>query len=121
MLCSGAFRASVRVLMITPRLNYRVVIPIAILAALGVRLIWVEKLPAYLRPGLHLNAYIANTGDGTISAIDLVKLAPIATIAVGAELIVSAKRLVAARQRCRVKSSIEEINVPPLPIAIHQT
>ena len=36
-------------------------------------------------------------------------------------VIVSAKRLVAARQRCRVKSSIEEINVPPLPIAIHQT
>ncbi|MGA8073858.1 MAG: hypothetical protein WB995_10300, partial [Candidatus Acidiferrales bacterium] len=67
------------------RVNYRVVVLIAILAAIGVQLIWVEKLPAYLRPGLHLNAYVANAADGTISAIDLVRLAPIATISVGSE------------------------------------
>src|SRR5271170_2558577 len=67
------------------RPNYRVAIPIAILALIGIRLIWIEQLPAYLRPGLHLNAYVANTADGTISAIDLVKLAPIATIPVGAD------------------------------------
>src|SRR5580658_3837640 len=62
------------------RPNYRVVIPIAILVLIGIRLMWIEKLPAYLRPGLHLNAYVANTADGTISAIDLVKLAPIAQL-----------------------------------------
>ena len=30
-------------------------------------------------------------------------------------------RLIAERQRCRVISSIEEMIVPPLPIATHQT
>ena len=34
-------------------------------------------------PGLHLYAYVGNTGDGTISVIDLIKLSPVATIIVG--------------------------------------
>ncbi len=36
-------------------------------------------------------------------------------------VIASAKRLIEARQRCRVSSSIEEISVPALPMPIHQT
>jgi hypothetical protein len=36
-------------------------------------------------------------------------------------VIASAKRLVDARQRWRVSSSIEEISVPALPIPIHHT
>ncbi|MFZ0970567.1 MAG: hypothetical protein WAN13_20010, partial [Candidatus Acidiferrales bacterium] len=67
------------------RLNYRVIIPLGILALAGLRLLLLERLPAYLRPGLHLDAYVANTADGTVTAIDLVKLVPVATIAVGAD------------------------------------
>ena len=36
-------------------------------------------------------------------------------------VIISEKRLIAERQRWRVISSIEEMIVPPLPIATHQT
>ncbi|MFZ0635691.1 MAG: hypothetical protein WAM08_09240, partial [Candidatus Acidiferrales bacterium] len=67
------------------RLNYRVIVPLIILTLVALRLILLERLPAYLRPGLHLDAYVANTADGTVTAVDLVKLAPAATIFVGAE------------------------------------
>ena len=36
-------------------------------------------------------------------------------------VIASAKRLIEARQRCRINSSIDEISVPALPMPIHQT
>ena len=36
-------------------------------------------------------------------------------------VIASAKRLIEARQRWRVSSSIDEISVPALPMPIHQT
>ena len=36
-------------------------------------------------------------------------------------VITSAKRLIAARQGCRVSSSAAEMKVPALPMPIHQT
>lgn len=67
------------------RLNYRLLVIVAILSVLAIREAALEIRPSYLRPGLHLFAYVANTTDGTLSAIDLVKLAPAATIPVGSE------------------------------------
>src|SRR5580692_7834338 len=66
------------------RLNYRLVFILIVLIALGAREIILEQLPSFLRPGLHMFAYVGNTGDGTVSVIDLVKLAPVSTIPVGA-------------------------------------
>jgi YVTN family beta-propeller protein len=43
-----------------------------------------ELRPSFLRPDLHLFAYVGNTADGTLTVVDLVKLSPIATIPVGA-------------------------------------
>ncbi|MGC2329839.1 MAG: hypothetical protein WA581_00145, partial [Candidatus Acidiferrales bacterium] len=67
------------------RLNYRLVILLVFLAVLAVREVALELRPSFLRPGLHLFAYVDNTADGTVTAIDLVKLAPVATISVGAD------------------------------------
>jgi YVTN family beta-propeller protein len=66
------------------RLNYRLVFLLALLAGLAAREIALELRPTFLRPGLHLFAYVGNTGDGTVTAIDLIKLAPVATVSVGA-------------------------------------
>src|ERR1700734_1803030 len=67
------------------RVNYRLVILLIFLAVLAVREVALELRPSFLRPGLHLFAYVDNTADGTVTAVDLVKLAPAATIAVGGE------------------------------------
>ena len=67
------------------RLNYRLVILLVFLAVLAFREVALELRPSFLRPGLHLCAYVDNTADGTVTAIDLVKLAPVATISVGAD------------------------------------
>ena len=67
------------------RLDYRFVFIAALLAALGTVEVARELRPSFLRPGLHLFAYVGNTADGTLTAVDLVKLAPAATISVGAE------------------------------------
>src|ERR1700722_2757681 len=65
------------------RLNYRFIVMLLILGGLAVREVALELRPSILRPGLHLFAYVANTADGTLSAIDLVSLSTGATIAVG--------------------------------------
>jgi YVTN family beta-propeller protein len=65
------------------RLNYRLVILVILLTGFAVREVALELRPSFLRPGLHLFAYVGNTADGTLSAIDLVKLSPAATISVG--------------------------------------
>jgi YVTN family beta-propeller protein len=65
-------------------LNYRLVFLLVVLVLLAAREVALELRPAFLRPGLHLFAYVGNTGDGTLTTIDLIKLAPVATIAVGA-------------------------------------
>jgi YVTN family beta-propeller protein len=67
------------------RLNYRLVLVITVLGILAVGEVAREIRPSFLRPGLHLFAYVGNTADGTLSAIDLVKLSPAATIPVGPE------------------------------------
>src|ERR1700728_2399815 len=55
-----------------------------LLVGLAAREVALELRPSFLRPGLHLFAYVGNTGDGTVTAVDLVKLSPAATIPVGA-------------------------------------
>ena len=42
-----------------------------------------EQRPSILTPGLRLYAYIGNTGDGTVTAVDLAGLQAVATIPVG--------------------------------------
>src|SRR5271166_1906325 len=64
-------------------LNWRLVFLLALLGGLAIREVALELRPAFLRPGLHLFAYVGNTGDGTISVIDLVKLSRVATVIVG--------------------------------------
>ena len=66
------------------RLNYRLAFLLVVLIVFAVREVALELRPSFLRPGLHLCAYVANTGDGTLTVADLVKLAPIATVPVGA-------------------------------------
>src|ERR1700693_246853 len=67
----------------TWRLNYRLVFLVVVLAAVAFVQITREHRPSFLRPGLHLNAYVANAGDGTLSVVDLARLSTVATIPVG--------------------------------------
>src|SRR5271157_5525253 len=66
------------------RLNRRLLFLLVLLLGLAVREVAVELRPSFLRPGLHLMAYVGNTGDGTLSVIDLIQLSTVATIPVGA-------------------------------------
>jgi YVTN family beta-propeller protein len=61
----------------------RLVVLITILAAVAAWEIKREYRPSVLNPGVHLYAYIANAGDGTVSVVDLAALKTIATIPVG--------------------------------------
>src|SRR6202021_3509575 len=65
------------------RFNYRLVFIILLLLAFAIREVALELRPSFPRPGLHMFAYVGNTADGTVSAIDLIRLAPVATIQVG--------------------------------------
>src|SRR5580704_5676559 len=67
------------------RLNWRLLLLVLLLLGLGVREVALELRPSFLRPGLHLFAYVGNTKDGTVTAVDLVKLQTAATIPVGAQ------------------------------------
>ena len=51
----------------------------------GIVILAREHGPSFLRPGLRLNAYVT-TGDGGVTVVDLVKLAAIAHVSVGAGL-----------------------------------
>ncbi len=62
------------------RLNWRLVFVLVILAGFATREVALELRPSFLRPDLHLFAYVGNSADGTLTVIDLVKLAPFATI-----------------------------------------
>jgi YVTN family beta-propeller protein len=64
-------------------LNIRLIVVAVLLIAFAAREIALEQRPSFLRPGLRLCAYVANVGDGTISAVDLVGLSVRATIPVG--------------------------------------
>lgn len=62
--------------------NFRVYFLTAVLAVGGLIVLLREHRPSFLRPDLHLSAYVT-TGDGTLSVVDLVKLKAVARIAVG--------------------------------------
>ena len=62
--------------------NFRVYFLVSALAIGGVVLLLREHRPSFLRPDLHLCAYVT-TADGNVTVVDLVKLKAVARIAVG--------------------------------------
>ena len=62
--------------------NFRVYFLLAALAIGGVVLLLREHRPSFLRPDLHLSAYVTSD-DGSITVVDLVKLKAVARIPVG--------------------------------------
>src|ERR1700733_14815004 len=64
--------------------HWRMIFLVLLLGGLAIREVAYELRPSFLRPGLHLFAYVGNTADGTVTAVDLVKLTSAATISVGA-------------------------------------
>src|ERR1700730_10982726 len=62
--------------------NFRVYFSLAALAIGGVFFLLPEHRPSFLRPDLHLSAYVT-TADGNVTVVDLVKLKAVARIPVG--------------------------------------
>jgi YVTN family beta-propeller protein len=62
--------------------NFRVYFLLAALAVAGLIVLLREHRPSFLRPDLHLSAYVT-TDDGNVTVVDLVKLKAIARIAIG--------------------------------------
>jgi YVTN family beta-propeller protein len=62
--------------------NFRAYSLIAALGIAGLVLLLREHRPSFLRPDLHLSAYVT-TADGNVTVVDLVKLKAVARIAVG--------------------------------------
>jgi YVTN family beta-propeller protein len=62
--------------------NFRAYFVLAALAISGLVLLLREHRPSFLRPDLHLCAYVT-TADGNVTVVDLVKLKAVARIAVG--------------------------------------
>ena len=62
--------------------NFRMYFLLAGLAIGGIVLLLREHRPSFLRPDLHLSAYVT-TADGNVTVVDLVKLKAVARIAVG--------------------------------------
>jgi YVTN family beta-propeller protein len=62
--------------------NFRAYFAVAALAIGGIVLLLREHRPSFLRPDLHLSAYVT-TADGNVTVVDLVKLKAVARIAVG--------------------------------------
>jgi len=62
--------------------NFRSYFLLAVLAISGLVVLLREHRPSFLRPDLHLCAYVT-TADGNITVVDLVKLKAVARIAVG--------------------------------------
>src|SRR2546428_11918451 len=63
-------------------MNFRAYFLLAALAISGPVLLLREHRPSFLRPDLHLSAYVT-TADGNITVVDLVKLKTVARIPVG--------------------------------------
>jgi len=61
----------------------RFIFLLIVLAGLAFREVAMELRPSFLRPGLHLFAYVGNTAEGTLTVVDLVKLSAVTTIPVG--------------------------------------
>src|SRR5260370_20867734 len=62
--------------------NLRAYFLLAALAISGLVVLLREHRPSFLRPDLHLRAYVT-TADGNVTVVDLVKLKAVARIAVG--------------------------------------
>ncbi len=62
--------------------NFRVYVLLGILAISGLIVLLREHGPSFLRPNLHLSAYVT-TADGNVTVVDLVKLKAVARVAVG--------------------------------------
>ena len=62
--------------------NVRLYFLLAALGIGGIVLLLREHRPSFLRPDLHLSAYVT-TADGNVTVVDLVKLKAVARIAVG--------------------------------------
>ena len=67
--------------MTSPR-NFRVYFLLGALAFAGIVVLLREHRPSFLRPDLHLSAFIS-TADGNVTVVDLVKLKAVARIPVG--------------------------------------
>src|SRR6516164_6100756 len=65
------------------RLNFRLIFIALLLAVLAGMQIAREDRPAVLATGQRLHAYVANSGDGTITVLDLAGLSAVATVNVG--------------------------------------
>ena len=62
--------------------NFRLYFLLAALGIGGIVLLLREHRPSFLRPDLHLSAYVT-TADGNVTVVELVKLKAVARIAVG--------------------------------------
>src|SRR5437879_11795741 len=70
--------------MVRPK-NFRTYFLVAVLGISGLIVLLREHRPSFLRPDLHLCAYVS-TADGSVTVVDLVKLKAVARIAVGPSL-----------------------------------
>src|SRR5437660_11694722 len=62
--------------------NFRAYFLLGALGITGLVVLLREHRPSFLRPDLHLSAYVS-TADGNVTVVDLVKLKTVARIAVG--------------------------------------
>ena len=62
--------------------NIRAFFLLAVLLVLGIAVLLREHRPSFLRPDLHLSAYVS-TADGSVTVVDLVKLQAVSKIPVG--------------------------------------
>src|SRR5882724_13584983 len=67
--------------MVRPK-NFRTYFLVAVLGISGLIVLLREHRPSFLRPDLHLSAYVT-TADGNVTVVDLVKLKAVARIPVG--------------------------------------
>lgn len=67
----------------TRRVNFRLLLLLALLTYGAIREVVKEQRPSLLRPGLRMYAYVANAGDGTVTVADLITLRARGSIAVG--------------------------------------
>lgn len=64
-------------------LNPRLLVAVTLVFALAVWVLAREQRPSLLRPDLRLHAYVANTGNGTLSIVDVPSLSVVNTVEVG--------------------------------------
>src|SRR5437660_6174609 len=62
--------------------NFRLYFLLVVLAIAGLVVLLREHRPSFLRPDLHLSAYVT-TADGNVTIVDLVRLRAVSRIAVG--------------------------------------